>query len=72
MATNYFENIFKVDECDRLEECQVVVHPKVSTDMRAILSSEYSLEEIKAVFFQMEPTKAPGPDSMNALFYQKF
>ena len=72
MATNYFENIFKVGECDRLEECQVVVHPKVSTDMWAILSSEYSPEEIKAALFQMEPTKALGPDGMNAFCCQKF
>ena len=40
--------------------------------MKEELSRPYSVEEVKVVLFQMGPTKVPGPDGMNALFYQKF
>ncbi|XP_030945984.1 uncharacterized protein LOC115970494 [Quercus lobata] len=40
--------------------------------MIEFLFSDYNAEEIKAAVFQMGPTKASGPDGMNALFYQKF
>ena len=40
--------------------------------MHEVLSSKYTAKEVKVALFQMGPTKAPGHDGINALFYQKF
>ena len=52
-----------------LEECLNAV---MNSDMQEVYTNEFTAEKIKATLFQMGPTKASGPDGMNALFYQKF
>ncbi|KAK9993463.1 hypothetical protein SO802_023166 [Lithocarpus litseifolius] len=54
------------------EECLSTVKCMVTDDMRDFLSTDFTAEEVKVALFQMGPTKAPRPDGMNALFYQKF
>ena len=45
---------------------------KVSPEMNQSLIKEFSNEEVEAALKQMHPTKALGPDSMSAIFFQKY
>ena len=72
MAVSYFETMFKAEGCDQLEDCIATVQHKVAPHMLETLSSEYNVDEVKIALFQMGPTKASGPDGINALFTKIF
>jgi len=68
VASDYFHTLFYAGAGDQMEECLNVVHTRVTEDMKVVLSSEFTADEVRVALFQMGPTKAPGPDGMNAPF----
>lgn len=40
--------------------------------MNAELTKDFTKEEVVSALKQIHPTKALGPDSMSAVFYQKY
>ena len=71
VASAYFDNLFHAGVGDQMEECLNAMQSKVTDDMWEFLSSEFTVGEVKVALFQMGLTKAPGPDGINALFFQK-
>jgi len=72
VVVNYFKNLFSssnmVDPSLVLRD----ISPSVSPTMNEFLVKEVTEEEVKRALFSLNPTKAPGPDGMTALFFQRF
>ena len=71
-AIDYFESIYTSIHPTRVEKVTDLIPTKVTAEMNAALTQEFSVEEVKAALGQMHPTKAPVLDGMSALFYQKY
>ena len=71
-AVSYFENIYTSASPSRVEEVVVAIPVRVTEDMNESLSHSFTREEVATALKQIHPTKAPGPDGMSAIFYQKY
>jgi hypothetical protein len=69
---DYFSNLFtsKVHQVDL--EFLDKIQPKVTPLMNDGLLAPFTAEEVKKAAFAIGDLKAPGPDSLHAIFYKRF
>ncbi|XP_048596178.1 uncharacterized protein LOC125594561 [Brassica napus] len=72
IATSYFRQIFESSNPEDIEEALAQVPSTITGAMNDNLIAPVTEWEVKLTLFAMHPEKAPGPDGMTALFYQKF
>ena len=72
VAESYFQNLFSSANTSNMESVLETVDRVVTPDMNDTLLQPYTLVEVKQALFQMQPSKAPGPDGMSLFFFQKY
>ena len=72
VASEYFQQLFTTTNPGTIEESLRYITTKVTEEMNQRLTCLPPDEEIKEAPFAINPEKAPGPDVMTSLFYQRF
>ncbi|XP_019091159.1 PREDICTED: uncharacterized protein LOC109128743 [Camelina sativa] len=71
MEVSYFEDLFTSINPDNFEEVLREVNMVITDADNTRLTAPATEVEIRKALFMMHPDKAPGPDGMTALFFQK-
>lgn len=71
MTTSFYRNLYRSEGVSNMGEVLDTVPIKVTAAMNDQLIAPFQEKEVKEALFQMFPTKAPGPDSFPAHFFQR-
>ncbi|KAK6160956.1 hypothetical protein DH2020_004337 [Rehmannia glutinosa] len=69
--TDYFQNLFTSEPNLDMSRAIDAVDNKMTDEENDLLTRPFTEEEVTEALAQMHPTKAPGPDGMQAIFYKK-
>jgi len=70
--TSYFTNIFASNNTILEQNIFSVVHNRVNQAHYDYLNAKYTALDITNTIKDLKSNSAPGPDGLNALFYQKY
>ena len=70
--TNHFSQILRSSGGHDTQWLLDCVEPKVTQEMNARLTQAFTGEEVYAALKSISSLKAPGPNSMPALFYKEY
>jgi len=70
-AISYFDNIYSSSHPSQIEEVTDAIPSKVTAEINESLIREFTRDEVVVALKQIHPNKAPGPDGMSAVFFQK-
>ena len=72
VVVSYIEKLYTTSYPSHILEITDTIPTKVSSEMNQSLIKDFTKEEVLAALKQMHPTKAPSPDDMSAIFFQKY
>ena len=72
IAVSYFERLYTTSFPSSIVEVTTTIPTRVTSEMNQDLIREFTKEEVEDALKQMHPTKAPRPDGMSAIFFQKY
>ena len=72
IVVSYFKELYSTSFPTRAMEVVDLIPRRITREMNEDLIKDFQKEEVIQAIRQMHPRKAPGPDSMSAIFYQKY